>query len=348
VYVNGFPTYQTFIDTRSNPGGGSSDGFFFGLNNQTSTPIVFTTALVASSSVNIIASAWNHVAITRSGTTLTFWVNGVSGGTTTNSTNLSSQNVYIGGSTSGTIGVNGFLSSARIVKGTAVYTTAFTPPTAPLTAITNTSFLTNFTNGAIFDNAMISDLETVGSAQISTSVVKYGTGSLKFNGTTDYLISTSAITNLFAFGSGDFTIEFWIYPNAVSGLQIIYDQRPTGVSTAVVPVIYLNGASLRYFVNGADVITGSNLSASTWYHIAICRSGTSTKLFINGTQSGSTYTDSSVYLNYTSRPAIGFDANSVGNYYNGYIDDLRITKGYARYTTTFTPPTAAFPNTGPI
>ena len=81
------------------------------------------------------------------------------------------------------------------------------------------------------------------------------------------------------------------------------------------------------------------------YHIALCRSGTATKLFINGTQSGSTYTDSSTYLSTQSRPVIAGGGLTLGaSPFNGYIDDLRITKGVARYTANFVPPIQAFPD----
>jgi len=72
-------------------------------------------------------------------------------------------------------------------------------------------------------------------------------------------------------------------------------------------------------------------------------------MFLDGTQVGSTYTDSTVYVNGTSRPVIGAEGfNSPPNdSINGYIDDLRITKGYARYTANFTPPTSALSDTGP-
>ncbi len=87
------------------------------------------------------------------------------------------------------------------------------------------------------------------------------------------------------------------------------------------------------------------MSPSTWYHIAVCRASGSTKMFINGTQTGSTYTDAN---NYGTSAPLG-----IGTYWsagspvttltlNGYIDDLRITKGYARYTSNFTPPTTTF------
>jgi hypothetical protein len=166
---------------------------------------------------------------------------------------------------------------------------------------------------------------------------------MSFDGTGDYLISNTATTDLYAFSSGDFTIEFWLYLNTVSGNQIVYDGRPSGTQTTQ-PTIFVSSAVVSYYTNNSTVITGSTLSTGQWYHIAVARSGTSTKMFVNGTQVGSTYTDSTVYTNTANRPIIGVDSFSLGtNPLNGYIDDLRVTKGFCRYTTTFSVPTAAFP-----
>jgi hypothetical protein len=296
--------------------------------------------VTATSSASLTSNSWNHVAATRSSNTLTVYVNGVSSGTATfTGTSTNAAVLEIGGYGAATAVSTGYISDARLVKGSVVYTGNFTPPTAPLTAITNTSLLTNFTNGAIFDNAMMNDLETVGNAQISTSVVKYGTGSMYFDGTGDNL-NTPTSPNL-AFGTGDFTIECWVYANDVTSLAGIYDGR----GGSATPTIVIQSGTFKYYTNGGFQITSSSISTSTWYHLAVSRSGTSTKLFVNGVQGGSTYTDSTNYVS-TTPSFIGalFDGSSL----NGYIDDLRITKGYARYTATFTPPTAALPDTGPV
>jgi hypothetical protein len=287
-------------------------------------------------------NAWFHLAGVRSGNTFTLYVNGVSVGTATSSSSLmaSSVGVFVGAHGNGSEPFAGYISNARAVKGTAVYTSNFTPPTAPLTAITNTSLLLNFTNAGIIDNAEMNNLETVGNAQISTAQSKFGGGSMLFDGTGDYLVPNGAGTNLgFVFGTGDFTIEFWVY--FISGLGsdiVLYDSRPLSTN-GVYPTLYVNSSSqLSYVVSGADRITsGSAFSATQWYHIALCRSGTSTRMFINGVQVGSTYSDSNNYLNPARRPVIAINGfNETAAPLNGYIDDLRITKA-ARYTTSFTP-----------
>ncbi len=160
-----------------------------------------------------------------------------------------------------------------------------------------------------------------------------------------------ASTNLYAFDSGNFTIEMWFYITAFTNTyNTLFDSRPVSTQGSY-PTIAITSGRLYYYVNSAERIATANSTITTgqWYHLAVSRSGTSTKMFLDGTQVGSTYTDSTVYVNGTSRPVIGAEGfNSPPNdSINGYIDDLRITKGYARYTANFTPPTSALSDTGP-
>ena len=84
------------------------------------------------------------------------------------------------------------------------------------------------------------------------------------------------------------------------------------------------------------------MSTGQWYHIAVCRASGSTRMFVNGTQVGSTYVDTTTYLQ--TPVFIGSSYLGTTELLNGYIDDMRVTKGLARYTANFTPPTTAFPN----
>jgi hypothetical protein len=289
-------------------------------------------------------NAWNHVAVSKSGTTVSLYLNGVrtNTGTLTGSVSDSSRVLDVGGrSQSGANQIQGYLSDVRTVKGTAVYDptqTTLTVPTAPLTAITNTALLLNFTNGAIFDNAMMNDLETLGNSQISTSVKKYGTGSMAFDGTGDWMLSVASQS--IGFRTGDFTVEFWIYPSNWTNTYV-------GVMAGILTNSLWIGKNDTNFVlraaNNTDLVSyGTMPTTGTWTHIAITRSGTTARMFYNGTQvasatTGNDFVDAAFY--------IGQDGGS--NAFTGYIDDLRITKGYARYTANFTAPTAALPDIGP-
>jgi hypothetical protein len=152
VYPTSSADYQCFIDTRTNPlAGGDNTGFYFGTNFDTLAPIYYTDGLQLESTESITLNAWNHVALTRNSGTVTLWVNGVSGGTQSNATDLTEQRVLIGGDGLGAaLNLTGYISNLRMVKGTAVYTVPFTPPTAPLTAISGTQLLLTTPNDANF------------------------------------------------------------------------------------------------------------------------------------------------------------------------------------------------------
>ena len=297
-------------------------------------------------------NTWYHACMTRSGTTITGYINGVSVGTTTQSGTFGSATipVYIA-SQNATLPFKGYISDARLVDGTSVYTGNFTPPTAPLGAISGTKLLLNFTNAGIYDNAMMNNAITVGAAQISTTQYKFGSSSISFNGTTSYLSNLNNSLN-YAFGSGGFTIEFWLYASTLPtnpASANLFDTRPASTNGAY-PLIYLYyDGTIRFYVSSADRITSSTISTSTWYHVAVCRSSGSTKLFINGTQSGSTYTDATVYLAGNALIGASYSGNpTISNFLNGYLDDIRVTNGYARYTSNFVAPTSAFPTVGPV
>jgi len=202
----------------------------------------------------------------------------------------------------------------------------------------------NGTNGSttITDNSPTPKTVTAGgNAQISTAQSKFGGASIAFDGTGDY-ISIPAIT-AFEYGTSDFTIECWIRFASITGVQIFYDQR-FAAGTGPQPVLYTNGTSLRYFFNGSDRITIATVAANQWYHLALSKQSSSIKAFIDGVQGGSTYVDAT---SYTTGPSIfvGNDTYTPAGFgFNGYIDDLRITKGIARYIANFTPPAAPFPD----
>jgi len=236
--------------------------------------------------------------------------------------------------------LTGYVSGARLLNGTGY--TSISVPTAPPTAITNTSFLANFTNGGIIDNTMSNDLETAGGASISTTQSKFGGSSMYFDGSGDYLqMQSSSQTQNFTFGTGDFTLEMWVYFNSVASGSL-FEFRPASTNGAYPLVYFSSSGVLTYYANTAAQINSSSVSTGQWYHFAICRYSSSTKMFINGIQSGSTYADTTNYLCRTGGPLIGVTSGLSGDYLNGYIDDLRITKGIARYVQNFTPPTQAF------
>lgn len=289
-----------------------------------------------------VANQWNHIAVYRSGSNWYGAMNGVVSVLATTSITLhnNAEPWYLAGESDG-YNVTAYFSDWRIVIGSSVYGASnFTPPTAPLTAITNTQLLTNFTNAGISDAAAINDLTTVGDAQVSTTVVKYGTASMKFDGTGDYLTLVDS-PNL-QLVAGDFTIEGWIY---LAANGVAYGIISKGTSTTGWSVNVTSGNKLQFSYTSSNLTGATSLSATTWYHFAVVRSGTASgnlKVYLNGTADATSAGAVTDTFNQTSVTYIGADRVATSQL-NGYIDDLRITNGLARYTASFTPPTAALP-----
>ena len=306
-------------------------------------------------------NSWNHAALVRTGSTIKVFFNGAQVTSTAQVTAMSDggKALLIGFLASGLAGnyFNGYIANTRIVKGTAVYTGAFKPPTlAPLTTLgttsaasytdttnvnttftSGTSLLLNMTNAGIYDAAAQNNLITVGDAQASTTITpKWPPSSMKFDGTGDWL--TAVDGPQLQLGTGDFTIEGWVYLSAVG---VVYGILSKGTATTgwSVNVTALNKLQFSYTTSN---LTGTTtLATGTWYYFAVVRSGSATgnlKLYLNGSveaTSGGAVTDN---FNQTSILYVG--ADRVGaTPLNGYLQDVRITKA----ARTITTPTAAFP-----
>ena len=163
-------------------------------------------------------------------------------------------------------------------------------------------------------------------------------------GSGGFLIYPATNQSSFAFGTSNFTIEFFIYPTpGFQNAGVIYDARPSGTQGLYPTILLDTNGTIYYYTNSANQITGSTLSLNTWYHIALTRSGTSTKLFVNGSQVGSTYSDSNTYLN--QNPFFGGSGYAIGsNYFQGYMTNARVNNTTAVYTSNFTVPTAPLTN----
>lgn len=298
----------------------------------------------------ITANTWNHVSLVRTGNTFYGFLNGVRAATSqtiTGSLNTGTWLTYTGGVFSSTLGNDyfyGYLSNLRVVKGTAVYTSNFTPPPAPVTAVSNTQLLLNYTNAGIADAASQNVLETVGNAQISTAQSKWGGGSMAFDGTGDYL--TVPDSPAWFLSTGNFTIELWIYFSSTASLSMLVQQGLNINNRWILYYSTTTGMSFDVASAAATIITcqqGSTAgwATNTWYHVAVVRNGNAFNIYRNGTSIASA-TDTDSIPDFAGPLYIGGGAFSGDVSLNGYIDDLRITK-FARYTANFTPPTAAFP-----
>lgn len=175
-------------------------------------------------------------------------------------------------------------------------------------------------------------------AALSTAQAKFGPSSLVLDGANDAAQATSAD---FIVGNGDFTAEGWIYPNILPVNWIIFDQRPDGTQ-GVYPTVYASDSQLKFFTDSADRITGGTIAPGAWQHWAYCRASGTGRLFLAGTQVGANFADANNYIG--NRIRLGASGFDTGLGMVGFQDDYRLTVGVARYTSNFTPPTAAFPN----
>jgi hypothetical protein len=335
-----------------------SNGVQFSINTSNQlTFIISFVAVVATSTGTISANTWTHVAVVRSGSAVTLFINGKVDGTGVNATSIASVTTNYIASNNGGDSFAGYIGNLRIVKGTAVYTGAFTPPTlAPLTtagstsaasyssttnvntsfAAANTSLLLNMTNAGIYDAAAQNNVITVADAQVSTTQSKWLPTSVRFDGTGDWL---TAIDNpQLQLGTGDFTIDGWVY---LSANGIVYGLVSKGTATTgwSVNVTVLNKLQFSYTTSN---LTGTtSLATGTWYYFAVVRSGSATgnlNLYLNASleaTSGGAVTDN---FNQTSILYVGADRIGTSAL-NGYLQDVRITKA-ARAITL---PTASFP-----
>lgn len=184
-----------------------------------------------------------------------------------------------------------------------------------------------------------------GNAQIDTAIKKFGTGSIEFDGTNSNLTLPSGLI-----GSGDFTIEYFVQGANSDGYHFDFQgtnrfsvwYEDTTTSSAFEYSINVYDANYAGQTNSLPFATYTG----GFNHIAIVRSSNNVKIYINGTSIDSwsnslDYSDATLTIGNT-QASRGFD-----KWMEGFIDDIRITKGVARYTSNFTPPTAAFLDTGP-
>jgi hypothetical protein len=355
-YGTNISVNNIMFDTRLSAGTGA--GIVMGAFSTGSVFIAITGLADKVSNTGIVKqNTWNHYLATRSGSTLRIFINGVLQGYFTGISNdLGSSNpLRIGYQQDNANYAYGYITEIRLIKGsiptsyqtsaTSTGTVVFTPSTSPLTltsqGASSPSFLGSMTNAGVLDNAMMNDLETVGNAQISTSVKKYGTGSMYFDGTGDYLLAKS--NDVFNFGTGDFTVEFWINASASgSYTQVIGTIVSSNEAGTWRIGNRFNSLNQIYFARGTgsgfnEFQASVNVNDGNWHHVAVVRYSGTVTIYADGIASAS----SSITGTCTSANPLYVGYNGRDNaYITGYLDDIRITKGVARYTGNFTPPTS--------
>ena len=331
--------------------GGSSANGVWGIDLGTGAQLRFfygTSSSVANTSVasgiTISTNIWYHVAVVRSGSTVTMYCNGISVSSFTNSdtSGSSSWGTTVGRNKySSSRDFQGYIADVRLTSGTAVYTANFTPPTSPLSS-SGAIFHVIGTDASIIDKAQGTNLIIPSSGVSgSTTQVKFAsTKSIYFTGGSSAGVDLG--TNLFLDAlNTEYTLEMWYYPTQ-TGSQSFLMSSYISSSTGRWMLHQQADSRIRFFgnLNGTREIFTTAVSANNWYHVAVVRKSNGyMSIFLNGTET-ELAVDLNGYATVLDRPVLlgsGDTFNSGGC--QGYIQDVRITKGLARYTSSFTPPT---------
>ena len=288
---------------------------------------------------------WVHCAVTRSSGTLMMFLNGTQVHSVANNISIvaSSTPITVGAISTGAAPCpTTLITGVKVTPGVALYTASFTPSTTPPTPSSGTTNLLNFRTASIYDDRANATLIPVGDTKVSNAQAPYGTTSVAFDGTGDYMIVHNAQSAWYFGGAADFTVEMYVYiNNAVNTSFFLVDSRNASQQTSwnfirssANKLIWNIGATAR-------ATSTTNLVAGQWYHVAYSRLAGRGYLFINGnleTAGGVADTDTySVTTANAHTATIGGAYNGVA-LLNGYIKGLRISR-WGRYRENFTPPT---------
>lgn len=324
--------------------------------------IVFIADIITNDNVLFNVSAvtqqrWYHVAVSRKGTTAYLFIDGLLRGTSsvgTSAITTGSNTFGVGGYNRGSGGnatFNGYLDEIRVTKSFGRYDTTFPVPLREFSdknsyedpnfsLVSLLLHMDGLNNNTSFIDSSINKIAvtTNGNAKISTAQSKFGGASGLFDGTTDWVYAGS---DCCAFGTGDFTIECWVRWTTLTDAGIFHAY--SGTPPSVLTGLGLGWQSNNFviYANGVGVNRAFTPTTGVWYHVAFVRSSGVLGFYLDGALQGATIADTT---NYT-----GYGVN-IGLYYssaytiNGHIDEFRVTKGLARYTSNFTPSSQAFPD----
>jgi len=329
---------NTGVVTIGNHG---ANGIAILLENTGKFRIDLQTSYSNNSTSNVQLNTWNHFKVIRSSGTITAYLNGVQEQSFSNALNITATNITIGGRG----GLSGYQHEGNLadIKVTASAASDTTVPTSVVSS-TNALFHLPFIEAGIIDKSQTaSNAILAGNTQSSTTQTKYLSSSMYFDGSGDYITMTPS--DLFAFRTGDFTIEGWAYITA-TGDKGLFQQGTsnfpaTNTNSVALQITNAAPANSEWAIYAGNAYHEStvNYALNQWYHFAVARASSVTKLYINGTEALSV-SDSVDYTGtYFGVGSIYGAANA--QCFTGYMSDFRVTKGLARYTANFTPPTAA-------
>ena len=306
---------------------------------------------VVQTTQTISTNTWQHIALCRESNTWNTYYNGtrVDTRTISNTLHSSTEPIYIG-SYFGTSGneIQGYIDELRVSKVARYTGTSFTVPTTPFSNDDDTLQLLHMdgTDGGTFfqdDNGegrTAVGMQAVGNSHTSTDQSKFGNTSIEFDGTGDYLnipATAGGVDNPVMGLTGDYTLECWArFDNVSSGTHGLIGSEDTS------PYHSLQQGSGTISWQ-TPYLTQSGISTGTWYHIAVTRSGSTVRLFVNGSLSGSGTNSDEIFPGPTDNYNVFIGRDAFSGYLDGYLSEVRISSS-ARYTSAFTAPTAPFVN----
>ena len=284
------------------------------------------TDISVESKSHVNTHVWQHIAITRESGTFKIFFNGQLQDTDSSTGNAidtdRGANLELGFNDIGASGdtfYKGYLQDLRIYKGVAKYKHDFIP------ASSFPHILADSPTGAI----------------VPTDFAKSNYGSVYFDGVTSYLIADDH--NDLDFGSDDFCVEMWIYPRyAYNTFGCVYskgvDFQLYWHNTNKTLSLYVSSDGSNYDIFSEANLTGTNsLPVDQWAHIAITRSGSTWRAFINGGQRWTGTSSATIYANAVGAHVATYGPGVSSYEYGGFISNCRVVKGSAVYTSNFTP-----------
>ncbi len=288
---------------------------------------------------------WHHLAVVKAGNTLMQFVDGVERGSWSVSGNVNSNGDLVVGQFNGLVSqryFRGNIDELRITKGLVRWTENFTPPAGPGGADGFTSLLLHFDG----DSSGRDHTVMCYNARLNASEKKWG-GSFYFDGSGDYLWIPDS--DDWYFGTGEFTVDFWVKKGRLNTWEGLIGQGNSTHSSISFEITSDSDNTVRGRVYQGttqyDLDTTTAITDFLWHHIAYVRDRAQQKayIFIDGIKAGERNLSNSVSVNQIANVlGVGIQGAYTGTLFNGYIDEVRVSKGVARWTDNFTPPTAPY------
>lgn len=321
VYPNTLVSNDVLYDSRQSTGGATT-GFSIIVNN-TGMVSTYTAGGYRCQSTSLLkVGKWSHIAVVRSSGTDTLFIDGIAqADTDTTNGNYTDQKCRIGSDVNGAEAWGGHISDFRLYNGVAKYTSNFVVPA------TSPDILPDTPSGM----------------SGSSKLAKITDGAVSFDGTGDYLVVEHSDM---AMGTGDFTVECFVYNKTNKNYNAFISTRETSNGTTAGFVIASDAAGDLYVHSGAAMAGNYSgdliLPLNQWCHVAYTRSSGTHRLFLNGVAAANSTTTSRDYTE--DMLVIGDNGYAKDEPIDGFISNVRVIKGTALYTANFTPPTRELTN----